>query len=221
MLLDPVRLVDIAQRCGVPRDTAKKWTERYDSFPRPAVGRARGQLWEWRAVEQWLLATGRLPGALRYRTLDGGLSMRVESSELRQDGGVRWTLLATFHGDPDGTGFRVAIPAAHLKETADDPKLAAYRLLTGWDSARVAWVRDHPDEPMPAHLVGSGWPLDPDPDPEEEPPVGPAPAQLDNATLAAERDRLAARLAEIDRLLAQTESEPREAERSSNDEHPA
>ena len=155
MLLDPVRLTDIATRAGVLRDTAKKWTERYDTFPRPVIDRPRGRLWEWRAVEQWLIATGRLPGALRHRSTDGHRSIRVESSQVGDDGRTRWVLLATFVGDPDGTGHRVAIPAAALNEMTDQPREAAARLLRGWEAARVAWVRDHPDEPMPVHLVGT------------------------------------------------------------------
>lgn len=159
MLMDPVRLADIAQRAGVPRDTAKKWVQRYDSFPQPAVDRSRGKLWEWRQVEMWLFATGRWPGAVRYRSTDGHLSVRAESSEPREGGGVRWVLLATFVGGD--TSWR-AIPSDILREMTDQPEAAAARLLRGWENARVAWVRDHPDEVMPAHLVGSPWPLDRD-----------------------------------------------------------
>lgn len=192
MLLDPVRLTDIAKRAGVGRDTAKKWTERYSTFPKPAVNRERGRLWEWRAVEQWLLATGRLPGAIRYRSLDGHLSIRVESSEPRNGGGTRWVLVATFvRGHEDSW---TAFPASALKQMTDEPEAAANRLLAGWETARVQWVRDHPDEPMPAHLVGSPWPLEPEPEgmPDQQP------QPQDRAALEAERDRLAARLAEID-----------------------
>lgn len=169
MLMDPVRLTDIARRAGVPRDTAKKWAERHENFPQPPVDRPRGRLWEWRAVEQWLIATGRLPGALRYRSTDGHRTYRVESSEPRPGGGTRWVLLATFVGSHD-TSWR-AIPADALREMTDEPDLAASRLLQGWETARIEWARGHPDEPMPAHLVGSPWPLDPPPEgnPEARP----------------------------------------------------
>jgi hypothetical protein len=58
---DPVGVSDIAQRAGVKPDTVQKWRDRHADFPAPVLKLARGPLWEWTDVEDWL-ARERRPG---------------------------------------------------------------------------------------------------------------------------------------------------------------
>lgn len=183
MMLDPVSVNDIAKRSGARPSTAEQWTQD-NTFPQPDGNR----LWEWRAAEKWLIATGRLPGALRYRSTDGHRSVQVESSQPRANGGTRWVKLATFVQGHEDTWS--PIPAPALFEMTDTPREAAARLLQGWETARMEWARDHPDEEMPAHLVGSPWPARLDlPEGAGEPPAAepvPDPIRDAKARLAAQ-----------------------------------
>ena len=175
MMLEPVGLADIARRAQVRPDTAKKWVERHDHFPRER-GRAGGRrLWEWSEVHRWLISTGRAPHIFRYRE-DGGPGTILA---LVLDGDDQWRPIARFtdvNDDPDDVvGDWRATPTRHAIEDMDGDRAAAQewadRLLKGWDEARIRWVREHPDEPMPAHLVGYPHDLSAEPpaEPESEP----------------------------------------------------
>lgn len=41
--------------------TVTNWRRRYPDFPRPVIERRNISLWDWREVEAWARATGRLP----------------------------------------------------------------------------------------------------------------------------------------------------------------
>ncbi|WP_018807374.1 hypothetical protein [Salinispora arenicola] len=157
MMLDPVGVSDIAERSHASSDLVEQWAKQA-TFPRPQAGRNGTRLWEWRAVEEWLLMSRRLPSSLRYRDMGNGDLIEVQSLEEDEDGCDRWVTYAAFFGS-DNTGWR-AYPKAAMKEEASDPADArdwAESLLQGWIDARMKWVRKHPDEPMPPHLTGVWW----------------------------------------------------------------
>lgn len=150
MLHDPVGITDIAKRANVRPDTVKKWIDRHDTFPKSEAKLAGGRIWDWPKVEHWLRMTGRIPTQFRY--LENGGAIEVQQPADGAYGRDRWVTMAVFVGNSD-TGWR-AFPKPPLAALTDDPDGAAQRLLDGWESARITWVRDHPDEPMPAHLAG-------------------------------------------------------------------
>ncbi len=192
MLLDPVGQSDIAERAGVQPDTVKKWITRHEGFPTPHQEKVAGRrVWEWAEVEQWLIDTGRAPGALRYLNLGA-----LIAAQTLVDGDI-WRTAAAFVGSDD-TGW-VAYPQPWLLEASNDPRGSANDLLQGWIKARQRWAQQHPDEPMPAHLRGTRRALGPDYFAENAP--DPEPAQPDPVMLTAVRDHLLARAAELDRRL--------------------
>ena len=203
MLMDPVGIADIADRSGVKPDTVKKWIDRYAHFPQHRGKVAGGRLWEWSEVHRWLVSTGRAPHVLRYREDGGPETLKVQ----RLDGDDNWRTIATIHmsSDPDNDTARTARPTQVAIDEMDGDRAAAQewadRLLQGWDDKRAAWVRDHPDEPMPAYLVGTRKAIYPEDIPVEEPESAVDP---DVDALHAERQRITARLAEIDARLRST-----------------
>jgi len=61
--VEPVGLREIAERLGVPGQTAKTWNQR-KVLPAPGPGTVSGApWWDWAVVEQWARTTGRLPVA--------------------------------------------------------------------------------------------------------------------------------------------------------------
>lgn len=64
--LEPVGVVEIADRLGVSRDAVNKWRERFPpgtpgGFPQPRWTVGGRPAWAWGDVESWARATGRLP----------------------------------------------------------------------------------------------------------------------------------------------------------------
>jgi hypothetical protein len=63
--VEPVGVVEIAQRAEVTREAVNKWRERYGAetehpFPAPAWTVGGRPAWDWPAVETWLRKTKRL-----------------------------------------------------------------------------------------------------------------------------------------------------------------
>ncbi len=56
---DPVGLVEIAQRLGVKRQTAKDWKQR-GLLPPPPWTVSGSPAWDWSQIEKWARETGRL-----------------------------------------------------------------------------------------------------------------------------------------------------------------
>jgi hypothetical protein len=151
--IDPVGVSEIAAAAGVKPDTVKKWIDRHDSFPAPRGTVGGDRAWLWGDVRRWLVMTGRLPQTLRYREDGGPAAILCQAL----DGDDRWRTVARFHDI--GLGDWRASPHRNgVEDMGGDVAAAqawAERLLRGWDEARAAWVRDHPDEPMPPHLLGA------------------------------------------------------------------
>jgi predicted site-specific integrase-resolvase len=59
MACDPVGLSEIAQRLGVQLNTAQMWRKR-GRLPEPRWTVSGAPAWEWRDVENWARATGRI-----------------------------------------------------------------------------------------------------------------------------------------------------------------
>lgn len=57
---EPVGLVEIAERLGVKRGTAKQWHHRR-LLPAPRWVVSGAPAWDWSAVERWARESGRLP----------------------------------------------------------------------------------------------------------------------------------------------------------------
>ena len=57
---DPVGLVEIAQRLGVERQTAKTWKLR-NLLPTPPWVVSGAPAWDWPDIERWATKTGRFP----------------------------------------------------------------------------------------------------------------------------------------------------------------
>ncbi|WP_213455449.1 hypothetical protein [Rhizomonospora bruguierae] len=151
--VDPVGIGEIAHRAGVRPDTAQKWLQRHEDFPAAEPGAVSGRrVWMWGAVRRWLEDTGRLPRTLRYREENNGRILLAQTL----DGDDRWRTVARFvAGD---LGDWTAQPGPYALEnsaTRAEAQAWAQRMLDGWDAQRAAWVREHPDEPMPAHLIGT------------------------------------------------------------------
>ncbi len=52
---------EIAHRLGIAHpETVHAWRQRYDDFPAPVITLRIGLVWDWRDVERWARATGRL-----------------------------------------------------------------------------------------------------------------------------------------------------------------
>jgi predicted DNA-binding transcriptional regulator AlpA len=64
--VEPVGIVEIAQRLGVTRAALDKWRSRDVGFPEPRWTVGGRPAWEWDDIEAWARKTGRLP------TQDGG-----------------------------------------------------------------------------------------------------------------------------------------------------
>jgi hypothetical protein len=56
-----VGLGEIAEIAGVSRQAVSNWRKRYPDFPSPTGGSRSAPVFDWRAVERWLIATGRGP----------------------------------------------------------------------------------------------------------------------------------------------------------------
>jgi len=59
--VEPVGIVEIAQRLGVTRAALDKWRSRDVGFPEPRWTVGGRPAWEWDDVEAWARRTGRLP----------------------------------------------------------------------------------------------------------------------------------------------------------------
>lgn len=62
VLVDPVGMLEIAQRMGVPRQTADNWRQRPTvDFPEPEPDLTIGgrPVWQWATVQEWADRTGR------------------------------------------------------------------------------------------------------------------------------------------------------------------
>ena len=58
---DLVGAAEIAQRLGVKRPhLIHDWRRRYSEFPKPVVQLKGTLVWDWRDIECWARATGRL-----------------------------------------------------------------------------------------------------------------------------------------------------------------
>lgn len=57
--VDPVGLVEIADRLGVPRRNVDRWRER-GVLPDPDWTVGGRPAWDWSTIEDWARATGRL-----------------------------------------------------------------------------------------------------------------------------------------------------------------
>ncbi len=156
--ITPVGISEIAATVGVRPDTVKKWIDRHAAFPKQRGTVGGDRAWLWGDVRRWLQDTGRLPRHFRARDWNG--SVRYQGIIEGPDGEDRWETLATFHEfDHDGSwGFTVTPSPRAIEDMGGDRAAAqvwADRLFAGWEAARVKWVKEHPDEPMPAHLIGS------------------------------------------------------------------
>ena len=60
-VLEPVGVVEIAQRLGVTRDAIDKWRARGLGFPDPRWTVGGRPAWQWDEIEDWARRTGRLP----------------------------------------------------------------------------------------------------------------------------------------------------------------
>ncbi len=63
--LQPVGVLEIAQRAGVHEVTVRQWKARYPSFPRPLWTVSGQPAWDWADVQEWLKVTPRRPGRPR------------------------------------------------------------------------------------------------------------------------------------------------------------
>ena len=53
---------EIAERLGARHASlVHDWIARYDDFPQPVARLRAGLVWDWRDVQAWARATGRLP----------------------------------------------------------------------------------------------------------------------------------------------------------------
>ena len=63
--VDPADLVgapEIAERLGLSRpQVVHNWRYRHDDFPQPVADLRQGMVWSWPDIEEWAIATGRLP----------------------------------------------------------------------------------------------------------------------------------------------------------------
>ena len=58
---DLVGAHEIAQRLGVARpQVVHEWRKRHADFPKPVADLTAALIWDWREVEAWARATGRL-----------------------------------------------------------------------------------------------------------------------------------------------------------------
>jgi predicted site-specific integrase-resolvase len=57
--LELVGLVEIAERCGVARQTARQWRHR-GLLPEPGWMVSGAPIWEWRTIEEWARSSGRV-----------------------------------------------------------------------------------------------------------------------------------------------------------------
>ena len=59
---DLVGTLEIAARLGVSRtQVVHAWRQRHPDFPQPIAVVSRTLVWDWKQVERWAKATGRLP----------------------------------------------------------------------------------------------------------------------------------------------------------------
>lgn len=62
--IEPVGIVEIAERLDVSRATVDKWLRRRDThtvpFPEPTWTVGNGPAWNWPVVWRWARATGRI-----------------------------------------------------------------------------------------------------------------------------------------------------------------
>ena len=62
--VDLVGVPEIAERLGVTVHAVRRWRQRSLAFPDPlAIVATSVPVWEWRTVERWARATGRLAEA--------------------------------------------------------------------------------------------------------------------------------------------------------------
>lgn len=59
--MEPVGVVEIADRLGVTRKAVDAWRMRDLGFPEPRWTVGGRPAWEWEDVEAWARETGRLP----------------------------------------------------------------------------------------------------------------------------------------------------------------
>ena len=61
-VVEPVGVVEIAERLGVTRKAVDQWRARGLGFPAPRWSVGGRPAWAWTDVEDWARKTGRLPG---------------------------------------------------------------------------------------------------------------------------------------------------------------
>ena len=78
---EPVGAKEIAERCGVQRDTVKKWQERYEDFPE-GVQLSMGKVWQWEEIAIWCGTHGR-PNRIERLAAEKGISEDQEIAEFK------------------------------------------------------------------------------------------------------------------------------------------